>query len=106
MEVNMSLESINSFHNTWGAAATASKAAIFGRREEEEGGGFEDTLKNNAGFGAKNDDGAVTNSIAGLGNGGPGGGGLDDLLDQLQFSFLKNNSSANGLNQRLSSDLF
>jgi hypothetical protein len=97
----MSLESINSFHNTWGAAATASKAAIFGRREEEDDGSFEDTLKNNAGFGAKGDDGGVTNSIAGLGS-----GGLDDLLDQLQFSFLKNNSNANGLNQRLSTDMF
>jgi hypothetical protein len=96
----MSLESINSFHNTWGAGATASKAAIFGRREEEDGG-FEDTLKNNAGFGAKDDGGAVTNSIAGLGD-----GGLDDVLSKLQFSFLKNNSHANGLNQQLSTALF
>lgn len=94
----MSLESINSSHSTWGAASTASKAAIFGRQEEDNG--FEETLKTSAGFGTKSDSGGVANSIAGP------GGGLGDLVSQLQFSFLKNNDSSGGLNQRMNKSLF
>ncbi len=94
----MSLESINSLRGVFGAAPAASKATVFGRQEDDNT--FEATLKNSAGFGTKSDSGGVTNSIAGA------GGGLGDLVSQLQFSFLKNNDSANGLSQRMSNALF
>ncbi|UQZ89432.1 hypothetical protein C4J81_09565 [Deltaproteobacteria bacterium Smac51] len=94
--------------NIWGAAAyTNQQAATIGRQDSTSD--FKSALEDleeedgstSFGFGSTNSEGGLTSSISAM------LGSSNDMLSQLQFTLLKNNSAANGnsLNSRLSESL-
>lgn len=91
----MSIGSIGNDRATWGVSSYGGNAATFGAKTADIG--FEETLKNSLGFGAKDESGNRVNSISMAES-------ADDLLSQLQFSFLKSNS-AGGIDSRLDGGL-
>ena len=92
----MSIGSISTERNVWGANSNAGQAAVLG---SVGGSSFEEALKQSVGFGSKNESGGVVESIAASNS------GTSDLISQLQFSMLKNDGSG-GLGQRLNNALF
>ena len=94
----MSINAVNNERSTWGAAEYSAKAASFGA--VNAGAGFEEAMKSSVGFGSRSEEGAVSGSIA-LST----GEGVD-LVSQLQFAFLKNQSANSGLGDRLNNNLF
>jgi len=80
---------------TWGLTSYTGNAATFGAKTADSG--FEEALKSSLGFGAKGESGGRVNSISMAEK-------TDDLLGQLQLSFLKNNS-VSGVDSRLDSGL-
>ena len=86
---------LNNDRAAWGLASCGGNAATFGAKTAD--GGFEEALKNSLGFGSRDDSGGRVNSISMSEK-------SDDLLGQLQLSFLKSNS-VSGIDSRLNGGL-
>ena len=91
----MSIGSINNDRATLGLSAYTGNAATFGAKTADSG--FEEVLKSSLGFGSRDESGGRINSISMAEK-------TDDLLGQLQLSFLKSNS-VSGINSRLDGGL-
>ena len=89
------LGNINNDRATWGLTSYGGSAANFGAKTADRG--FEEALKNSLGFGARGESGGRGNSISMAEK-------TDDLLGQLQLSFLKSNS-VSGIDSRLDGGL-
>ena len=92
----MSIGNISNDRAAWGLTSYGGNAATFGAKTADSG--FEEALKNSLGFGAKGESGGRVNSISTVEK-------TDDLLGQLQLSFLKSNS-VSGIDSRLNGGLF
>jgi hypothetical protein len=91
----MSIGTINSEQSIWGAASLKGPNR-FGLKETE--GGFEESLNNSFGFGARDESGGLAGDLPGSAK-----SLTSDLLSQIQFSLLRNNSAES--DQRLDTSL-
>ncbi|MDR0881678.1 MAG: hypothetical protein LBP55_03935 [Candidatus Adiutrix sp.] len=93
----MTIGAINNDRGVLGATSFSGQAAVLGRAGGA--GDFESELKRSFGLGAKSD----SSLPAGL---APADSSTGDLIGQLQYSLLKNNSGASGQLSRVAGALF
>ena len=99
----MSLGAINNDYTSqsiWGSQNYSSTEASMGGAGRNTGTSFDETLKDSVGFGSRGESGGVSESIAAASTTG------QDLISQIQFSFLKGNDLSGGVDNRLNNALF